>query len=168
MSVEQPWVIKLFPIFAITLFLRHSFRQFLTMTSIFAGSFFLYLLFNYDDLPQILATTLKGRGAYAYGTRTLILTIDLWQSYIPMLFIVPAVSLLVARQWRAGHVENGCEYNHHGDMPEIYRHYHAVDKDGRGPQAQAIQRSTHRRLEREQQAKLKPQLVEWRQNRWAN
>jgi hypothetical protein len=98
-------VIKLFPIFSVALFLRHNFKQFMTMASIFVGLFCLYMLANYKDLPLIFATTQKGFGVWAYGTRTFFRASSLWQSYIPMLIAIPAVVMRVGWLWRAGSAE---------------------------------------------------------------
>ncbi len=99
--------IKLFPVFSVALFLRQNFRPFLITAALFMALFCLYLLLNSGDLARIYATTEKGYGAWAYGTKAFFDPPRIWQSYMPMLVLLPAVAGLVFWRWRAGDGEKG-------------------------------------------------------------
>ncbi len=94
--------IKLFPVFSVALFLREKFKPFLIVAGVFMALFCLYLLVNSGDLARIYATTQKGYGAWAYGTKAFFDPPNLWQSYLPMLFILPAAAGIAIWRMRAG------------------------------------------------------------------
>lgn len=92
--------IKLFPVFSVAFFLKHEFKRFLVLAALFMGLFGLYMLINWADLAQIFATTRKGYGAWAYGTKAFIQPPQFWQSFIPMFVIIPAVAGFAVWRWR--------------------------------------------------------------------
>ena len=98
---------KLFPVFSVALFLRQKFKPFLITAALFMALFCLYLLLNSADLARIYATTEKGYGAWAYGTKAFFDPPQIWMSYLPMLVLLPAVAGLVFWRWRAGDGERG-------------------------------------------------------------
>ena len=85
--------LKLFPIFASLSLLRLRRGSASVSILLTGGLFLLYLLFSWDDLPQIFNSTLKGVTIFAYGTKSHWIDIPLLPSLIPAVAIVAITAL---------------------------------------------------------------------------
>ena len=85
--------IKIFPIFALSYFVKYDRKTCVIVLLSFATIFVLYIFLNRADLPQIFNSTEKHYGVFAYGTRACFPSLTLFSSWIPATAII--VSCLV-------------------------------------------------------------------------